>query len=412
MLYGGDGEGAGTSSSLLMLLKPATETCGYLLASFCCVFAPISPPPLSSPFFLSWFSCVHRKLLQALCVANRVHPSTKMAMGLDGLFEREVRHDGIALCLASLRTYYMAATDAEVGAASEPEPVLTEAPETPAIQAPVSDLQAPTDLEAPTVGVADLLEAWRARLVSPSSSVPHEVVEPKPAVAKAAAAEAEAGAAEAAPGSSEPSSVLDEVRAQLVAERVRRQQCEAELVALGRQLDRQSRVAERGIRELQGEVARLQERAAVKEQAYAVEERARWRCSVEGSQQSQPSAPQIPRPQAAEQESVQDGLRDREALARIGTALFPPMDLLWQTSRSSTEGLPPCGPRDSASSPRHASETYDGQDRREHVGLGLPRLFVYATWVAIGATYAATIYATLAWLSVAPQTEALDTQLE
>ena len=392
------------------------------------------------------------RLLQASTV-DRAQPcslhSYKVAMGLDGLFEREVRHDGIALCLASLRTYYMAAIDAELGAASEPEPVLTEDAETEgahrrgggldrgqgvlALQAPVSDLQAPTDLEArtdleaPTVGVADLLEAWRARLVSPRSSVPHEVVDPKPAsletaaavaaaaVAKAAAAEAEAGAAEAASGSSEPRSwsVLDEVRAQLVAERVRRQQCEAELVALGistdAALDRQRSVAERGIRELQGEVARLQgevarlqERAAVKEQAYAVEE-------VEGSQQSQQSAPQIPRPQAAEQESVQDGLRDREALARIGTALPLPMDLLWQTSRSSTGGLPPCGPRDSASSPRHASETYDGQDRREHVGLGLPRLFVYATWVAI---YAATIYATLAWLSVAPQTEALDTQLE
>ena len=45
---------AGTSSSLLMLLT-ATETCGSLLAPVCSLFAPLSSSPItlqSSPFFL------------------------------------------------------------------------------------------------------------------------------------------------------------------------------------------------------------------------------------------------------------------------------------------------------------------------------------------------------------------------
>ena len=352
-------------------------------------------------------------------------------LGLDGLFEREVRRDGIALCLASLRTYYMAAAGPEAVAASEPKAVPAADPETAATQAPVIEvLEARTDLEAPTVGAADLLEAWRARALAVSPRVlaapGEEVVEPTPAapletaaeVAAAAAAKAaaEAGAAEAASVTSEPRSrsVLDEVRVQLASERLRREQCEAELASLRRStdeaLDRQRSVAERGIRELQGEVARLQERAAVKE---AVEERARAvrmasACDVEGSRQTQQSAPRTS-PQAAEQESVQDGLREREAPGPVGTALPPPMDRIWQTSRSPTEGLPPYGPRDSASSPRPASDTCDGQDRREYVDLGLPHLLVCAAWVAL---YAAAIYATLAWLSVASQAEALDTRLE
>ena len=353
-------------------------------------------------------------------------------LGLDGLFEREVRRDGIALCLASLRTYYMAASDPEVVAASEPEAVLAADPETAATQAPVIEvLEARTDLEAPTVGAADLLEAWRARALAVSPRVlaapGEEVVEPTPAapletaaeVAAAAAAKAaaEAGAAEAASVTSEPRSrsVLDEVRVQLASERLRREQCEAELASLRRStdeaLDRQRSVAERGIRELQGEVARLQERAAVKE---AVEERARAvrmasaAYDVEGSRQTQQSAPRTS-PQAAEQKSVQDGLREIKALGPVGTALPPPMDRIWQTSRSPTEGLPPYGPRDSASSPRPASDTCDGQDRREYVDLGLPHLLVCAAWVAL---YAAAIYATLAWLSVASQAKALDTRLE
>eukprot|EP00964_Phaeocystis_antarctica_P159511 scaffold130570_cov36-Phaeocystis_antarctica.AAC.1 len=93
-------------------------------------------------------------------------------LGLDGLFEREVRRDGIALCLASLRTYYMAAAGPEAVAASEPEAVPAADPETAATQAPVIEvLEARTDLEAPTVGAADLLEAWRARALAVSPRV-------------------------------------------------------------------------------------------------------------------------------------------------------------------------------------------------------------------------------------------------
>ena len=347
-----------------------------------------------------------------------------MAMGLDDLFEREVRHDGIALCLASLRTYYTAATDPEPVAVSESEVVLDADPEAAATQAPATDLEVRTDLEAPTVGAADLLEAWRARVLAVSPrSPPHETLDAKPAsleaaaavaaeAAAAVAAAAEAGAAEAASGTSEPRSwsglnemraQLDEMRAQLASERVRselmlaservlRRQCEAELAALRRSsdeaLDRQRNVAERGIRELQGEVARLQERAAVKERAAAVEERAHTAtlaCEVDKSRQSPQSAPRTASSGGAGEHS-----------SRMATALVPPI----QTSRSSTDGLPLYDSRDSTSSPRRGTDTCDGQDLRGCVGLGLPRLFVYATWVAI---YAAAIYAILAWLSVAPQ---------
>ena len=358
-----------------------------------------------------------------------------MAMGLDDLFEREVRHDGIALCLASLRTYYTAATDPEPVAVSESEVVLDADPEAAATQAPATDLEVRTDLEAPTVGAADLLEAWRARVLAVSPrSPPHETLDAKPAsleaaaavaaeAAAAVAAAAEAGAAEAASGTSEPRSwsglnemraQLDEMRAQLASERVRselmlaservrselmlaservlRRQCEAELAALRRSsdeaLDRQRNVAERGIRELQGEVARLQERAAVKERAAAVEERAHTAtlaCEVDKSRQSPQSAPRTASSGGAGEHS-----------SRMATALVPPI----QTSRSSTDGLPLYDSRDSTSSPRRGTDTCDGQDPRGCVGLGLPRLFVYANWVAI---YAAAIYAILAWLSVAPQ---------
>ena len=46
------GDGAGTSSSLLMLLEPATETCALPYSHFFALFAPLSPPShLSLPFY-------------------------------------------------------------------------------------------------------------------------------------------------------------------------------------------------------------------------------------------------------------------------------------------------------------------------------------------------------------------------
>ena len=71
-----------------------------------------------------------------------------------------------------------------------------------------------------------------------------------------ATADAAAGGPQVEPGS------LDEARAQLVSERARRQLCETELLTLKRQtddaLERQRKGAERSMRDLQGEVARLQ----------------------------------------------------------------------------------------------------------------------------------------------------------
>ena len=70
-----DGEGAGTSSSLLMLLKPATETCGSLLAPFCSLFAPLSPSPelLFSLFFFCFCSLLKNRALEPVFLRSTIY---------------------------------------------------------------------------------------------------------------------------------------------------------------------------------------------------------------------------------------------------------------------------------------------------------------------------------------------------
>ena len=66
---------AGTSSSLLMLLKPATETCGSLLAPFCSLFAPLSPSPelLFSLFFFCFCSLLKNRALEPVFLRSTIY---------------------------------------------------------------------------------------------------------------------------------------------------------------------------------------------------------------------------------------------------------------------------------------------------------------------------------------------------
>ena len=73
--HGRTGGGGGGKKPYLMLLKPATETCGSLLAPFCSLFAPLSPSPelLFSLFFFCFCSLLKNRALEPVFLRSTIY---------------------------------------------------------------------------------------------------------------------------------------------------------------------------------------------------------------------------------------------------------------------------------------------------------------------------------------------------